>query len=101
MLVHQEFEERGEEYRLLNYINTDGEAKLNWEQLQSAGKGFIYDEKHNLVGREVARIPVEEAAMLEAMCDLDYLSFSRNGDKNAFRRLLKRFPHWRCCEGGI
>lgn len=99
-MIVQELEECGEELTLLNHINTDEEEKLNWQQVQ-AGKGFIYDEKGNLAGREIARIPVEEAAMLEAMCDLDYLSFSRNGDKNAFRRLLKRFPHWRCCEGGI
>ena len=99
-MIVQELEECGEELTLLNHINTDEEEQLNWQQAQ-AGKGFIYDEKGNLAGREIARIPVEEAAMLEAMCDLDYLSFSRNGDKNAFRRLLKRFPHWRCCEGGI
>ena len=99
-MIAQELEEHGEELTLLNHINTDEEEKLNWQQVQ-AGKGFIYDEKGNLAGREIARIPVEEAAMLEAMCDLDYLSFSRNGDKNAFRRLLKRFPHWRCCEGRI
>ena len=99
-MITQELEEHGEDLTLLNHINTDEEEKLNWQQVQ-AGKGFIYDEKGNLAGREIARIPVEEAAMLEAMCDLDYLSFSRNGDKNAFRRLLKRFPHWRCCEGVI
>ena len=99
-MITQELEEHGEDLTLLNHINTDEEEKLNWQQVQ-AGKGFIYDEKGNLAGREIARIPVEEAAMLEAMCDIDYLSFSRNNDKNAFRRLLKRFPHWRCCEGGI
>ena len=100
-MISQELEERGEELTLLNHINTDEEEKLNWQQTQSAGKGFIYDKKGKLAGREIARIPVEEAAMLEAMCDIDYLSFTRNGDKNAFRRLLKRFPYWRCCEGGI
>lgn len=75
-MISQEIEERGEELTLLNHINTDEEEKLNWQQVQ-AGKGFIYDEKGNLAGREIARIPVEEAAMLEAMCDLDYLSLSR------------------------
>ena len=75
-MISQEIEERGEELTLLNHINTDEEEKLNWQQVQ-AGKGFIYDEKGNLAGREIARIPMEEAAMLEAMCDLDYLSLSR------------------------
>ncbi|MBQ7220779.1 MAG: hypothetical protein IJS28_07360 [Synergistaceae bacterium] len=69
--------------------------------LQHSGKGFIRDERGSVSGRLVANIPVEEAAMLEAAYDLDYLSFSRNNDKAAFRRLLKRFPHWKCCEGGV
>ena len=97
MIIGQEVEELGGEVRLLNHINTDEEERLNWEQAQQ-GKGYIRDK---ISGRLVANIPIEEAAMLEAMKDLDYLSFSRSGDKNAFRRLLKRFPHWRSCEGGI
>ncbi len=100
MILSQEIEERGEEIRLLNHINTDEEERLNWEHVQE-GKGFIRNSKGQIAGRHVANIPVEEAAMLEANYDLDYLSFTRNGDKNAFRRLLQRFPHWRCCEGGI
>ena len=100
MLVGQELEERGDELTLRNHFNTDDEQRMTWEQTQQ-GKGYIYNDRQKLVGREVARIPVEEAAMLESMCDLDYLSFTRNNDKNAFRRLLKRFPHWKCCEGGI
>ena len=100
MILGQELEEFGEEVRLLNHINTDETERDNWQQVQQ-GKGFIHDSKGNLAGRLVANIPIEEAAMLEAMKDLDYLSFSRNGDKNAFRRLLQRFPYWRCAEGGI
>ena len=100
MIVSQEIEERGEEIRLLNHINTDEAERDNWQQVQE-GKGYIHDSKGKIAGRHVANIPVEEAAMLEANYDLDYLSFTRNGDKQAFRRLLQRFPHWRCCEGGI
>ena len=100
MIRGQEYDELGDDVRLINHINTDDEERLNWESAQS-GKGFIRDEKNHVVGREVARIPAEEAAMLESICDLDYLSFTRNNDKAAFRRLLKRFPYWRCCEGGI
>ena len=100
-MIQQELEERGDGLTLLNHINTDDEARLNWETTQDVGKGFIYNERGKLAGREVARIPVEEAAMLEALCDIDYLSFSRNNDKAAFRRLLQRFPHWKCCEGGV
>ena len=100
-MIEQELKERGEELTLLTHINTDDEARLNWQTAQEVGKGFIRDEKGSIQGREVARIPVEEAAMLEAMYDMDYLSFSRNNDRAAFRRLLKRFPHWKCCEGGV
>ena len=98
MIEHQELEEHGEKLRLTTRINTDEEERLNWQGVQ-AGKGFIY-EAGKLVGREVARIPVEEAAMLEANYDIDYLSFSRNNDKAALRRLLQRYPHWRS-SGGI
>lgn len=100
MIVGQELEERGGEITLLNHINTDDTERENWKSVQE-GKGFIRDGHGNVSGRLVANIPVEEAAMLQAVKDIDYLSFSLNGDKNAFRRLLARFPHWRCCEGGI
>ena len=100
MVIGQEVEELGGEVRLLNHINTDEEERLNWEQSQQ-GKGYIRDGKGKISGRLVANIPIEEAAMLETMKDFDYLSFSRNGDKKAFRRLLERYPHWRSCEGGI
>ena len=100
MIAAQELNELGDEVRLINHINTDDEERINWQSVQD-GKGFIRDDKNQVIGREVARIPVEEAAMLEAQCDLDYLSFSRNNDKAALRRLLKRFPYWRCSNGGF
>lgn len=99
MIVSQEFHEHGDEYRLVNHLNTDEQEKENWQSVQR-GKGFIR-ENGKIVGREVARIPVDEAAMLRANYDFDYLAFSENNDKAALRRLLKRFPHWRCSEGGI
>ena len=100
MISAQELDELGDDVRLINHINTDDEERINWQSVQD-GKGFIRDDKNQVIGREVARIPVEEAAMLEAQCDLDYLSFSRNNDKAALRRLLKRFPYWRCSSGGV
>ena len=100
MIACQEFEEKGGHYRLLTHIDTREEQRKNWESVKE-GKGFIRDESGEITGRLVAQIPAEEAAMLEHVKDLDYLSFSRNGDKNALRRLLRRFPYWRCSEGGI
>ena len=99
-MIAQELEVNGEEFTLRNHLNTDEEEKINWSGVQE-GKGFIYEKgKHFPSGRIVAQIPAEEAAMLEANYDLDYLAFSRNGDKAAFKRLLKRFPYWRCSSGG-
>ena len=100
MILGQEYEERGEEIRLLTHVNTDATERENWERVQT-GKGFMYDSRGNLSGREIARIPVEEAAMLEAIHDEDYEEFRDSRDKGALRRLLLRFPHWRCAEGGI
>lgn len=99
MIVGQELYENGDEYRLVNHINTDDIERENWGRVQQ-GNGFIR-ENGKVVAREIAQIPVHEAAMLEAEYDLDYLAFSRNNDKAALRRLLKRFPHWRCASGGI
>ena len=99
MIESQELYEHGDEYELLNHINTDDIERENWQKVQE-GKGFIR-ENGKLVGREIAQIPVEEAAMLEAAYDLDYLAFTRNNDKAALKRLLKRFPHWRCSGGEI
>ena len=100
MIVAQELEQHGDEYKLVNHLNTDAQEKENWQNVQQQGKGFIR-ENGQIVAREVARIPVDEATMLRANYDLDYLAFSENNDKAAFRRLLKRFPHWRCASGGI
>lgn len=101
MAVYQEFSENSDELKLVNHLNTDDAERLNWHQAQSAGKGFMRGEKGEINGRLVAQIPPEEAAMLEHNLDLDWLSFTRNHDRAAFRRLLKRFPYWKCCEGGV
>ena len=100
MIIEQKLDESGDEITLTNHINTDEEEQINWHRRQQQGKGFIRNGS-KIIGREIACIPVEEAAMLEAEYDLDYLAFSRNNDKAALRRLLKRFPHWQTCEGGI
>ena len=99
MIIHQELREHGDEYHLKNYFDTDEVERENWKSVQE-GNGFI-KENGKLVGRLLANIPVDEAAMLEANYDLDYLAFSRNNDKAALKRLLVRFPHWRCSSGGF
>ena len=99
MIIGQELQERGDDFRLVNHLNTDDAERENWRGVQ-AGNGFI-KENGKLQGRLIANIPVDEAAMLEANYDLDYLAFSRNNDKAALKRLLQRFPYWRCSSGGF
>ena len=99
MLEHQELTQHGDEIRLRNFINTDDVERSNWQQRSQSTTGLTYG--NDLAAREIAQIPVDEAAMLESLCDLDYLAFSRANDKNAFKRLLKRFPHWQTYNGGF
>ena len=97
-MVIQELEARGDELKLITHANTDEEERLNWERAQH-DDGFIRDERGRPQGRVLASVPAAEAARLEAMYDLDWLAFSRNGDKAALRRLFARFPEWRCSSG--
>lgn len=99
MIAHQELKEQGDTITLTNHLNTDDAERENWRGVQE-GNGFI-KENGKLQGRLIANIPVDEAAMLEANYDLDYLAFSRNNDKAALKRLLQRFPYWRCSSGGF
>lgn len=102
MLVQSlEIKGDGEEYRLVSRANTDDAERLNWETAQENGKGFIRGGGGEINGRLVGRIPEEDAAMLRAQYDLDWLAFELDGDRAAFRRLLKRFPYWQCCEGRV
>ena len=100
MIVNQELTLDGDEIRLRNYLNTDNEERNNWAKRSHSTTSFIY-ENNQIVARELAHIPIDEAAMLESICDLDYLAFSRANDKNALKRLLKRFPHWQVYNGGF
>ena len=46
-------------------------------------------------------IPMLDAAMLEAKFDPDWMAYTHCQDRQALRRLLKRFPYWRVAEGRI
>lgn len=90
----------GDSITLTNHWNTDEAERDNWRVRQDIGNGFIRDGG-KLKGRSVARIPVEEAEHLRAVYDIDFMCFEHNGDREAFRRLLKRFPHWQVCDGRV
>ena len=99
MLIGQSLLQHGDEYTLINHINTDGLERENWRRVQQ-GNGFIR-ENGDLKARVLCEIPGDEAAMLRANNDLDFLAFEHSHDKAALKRLLKRFPHWRCSSGGF
>lgn len=96
----QDLDVSGDEVTLTTHYNTDDAEWENWHERQQIGKGFIREDG-KLKGRHVARIPVEEAAHLRSMYDIDFLSWEHNDDRAAFRRLLKRFPHWQVCDGSV
>ncbi len=100
-MITQELEKRGEEVTLVTHANTDEAERENRAMAQETGKGFIRGENGELQGRMLARIPVEDAEYLDTVKDLDWLAYRRCGDMAAFRRLLRRYPYWRCSEGAF
>ena len=100
-MITQELEKRGDELRLVSHANTDEAERENWAMAQEPGKGFIRDEGGELQGRHLARIPVEDAEYLDAVKDLDWLAYRHCMDRAAFRRLLARYPYWRCSGGNF
>lgn len=100
-MERQELEFSGDDIRLTTTYSTDEYERLNYEILQHAGKGFIRDGRGNISARLALCIPALDAAMLEAKFDPDWMAYSHCRDRQALRRLLKRFPYWRVAEGGI
>ena len=80
-------------------VVSDGTDGFNDELRRMLGKGFTKDGTK----RWISNIDADE---LNALClngDRDALDFTGSGhkDREALRRLLRRFPQWRCSEGGI
>lgn len=99
--MEQQLEFHGDEICLTTTYNTDEYERLNHEAMRQAGKGFIRDGRGNISARPILSIPVLDAAMLEAKFDPDWMAFRHCDDRQAMRRLLKRFPYWRAAEGRI
>lgn len=98
-MMTQELEVKGggEEIRLKCRIDTSEKQRLNWERT-TGNDGFSPKREW----RCAVSIPVEEAMRLWALKDIDWLAWNHNLDDDAaFKRLLARYPHWRCAEGGI
>jgi hypothetical protein len=100
----QKLELDGDEVKLVNVYSTDGSERENHIARNETGKGFILGKegsRSKILGRRLLSIPAEDAAMLRANRDLDWLAFELTGDRNALRRLVRRFPYWQVCEGGF
>ena len=80
------------------FVDSDDMDEFNAER-RKLGKGFTKAG----TGRWVANIDVDEFNALLMKMDKDALDLEASGwrDVRALRRLLTRFPAWRCSEGGI
>jgi hypothetical protein len=100
-----EVEGEGDKIQLTRTYNTDEDEREAARTRSEIGKGIILDKdgrgRRKILGRRLLSIPVEDAAMLRATRDLDWLAFELSGDRNALRRLIKRFPYWQVCDQGI
>lgn len=100
-MERQDLEFCGDDVRLTTTYSTDDYERANAEVLRQAGKGFIRDGRGNISARLALNIPMLDAAMLEAKFDPDWMAYTHCQDRQALRRLLKRFPYWRVAEGRI
>lgn len=92
--------ERGEDITLTRLID-DRRFQLETAALRrELGDGFIRDAKGVAQARHSFSIPMEEAAMLAAAEDADWLEFWYTDSTPALARLAARFPHWVVAEGG-
>ena len=80
-------------------VDSDGVDALNAQERLLNGKGFTQGKTM----RKLANIDPDELNALCMNMDKDALDFVASGysDKNALKKLLNRFPAWRCSEGGI
>lgn len=93
-----ETNERGR-VELRGLVDSDGIDWLNAEERIANARGFT----KNRMFRKVANIDPEELNALRLNGDIDAVAFGESGgtDRRALRNLLRRFPQWRCSEGGV
>ena len=89
----------GSGVKLRILVDSEETDKLNCIERKLLGKGMTAGGNM----RKVANIDEEELYALMANGDIDALDFAHSGysDKYALRRLLQKFPRWRCSEGAI
>ena len=89
----------GSGVKLRLFVDSEETDKLNYIERKLLGKGMTAGGNM----RKVANIDEEELYALMANGDIDALDFAHSGysDKYALRKLLQKFPRWRCSEGAI
>ena len=80
-------------------VVSDDTDEFNHELMRMLGKGFTKDGH----SRWISNIDADELNALRLNGDKDAAAFTESGhkDREALRRLLRRFPQWRGSEGGI
>lgn len=80
-------------------VDSDDIDQMNMEMRRADPRGFTQGKTL----RRVANIDGEEYQALLMKLDRDALDFEASGrrDKTALRRLLARYPQWKCSEGGV
>jgi len=81
------------------HVDSSETDELNAAERRAAGLGFTAGRTM----RKIANIDEDEFNALLKNMDKDALDFEASGrsDSRHLRRLLSRFPAWRCSEGGI
>jgi hypothetical protein len=93
-----EADERGR-VEMRGLVDSDDIDKFNADLRNLIGKGFT--KSGNM--RHVANVDEDEITALYLNGDIDAIAFKESGykDREALRRLLYRFPQWRCSEGCV
>jgi hypothetical protein len=94
-----EFDERRGRAEMRGLVVSDDLDEFNYELRRMLGRGFTKDGKT----RWISNIDGDELAARRLSGDRDAIAFTESGykDREALRRLLRRFPQWRCSEGCV
>jgi hypothetical protein len=94
-----EADERQGRVEMRGLVDSTDIDEMNARERILLGRGFTS------VGgfRKVANVDGEELMALCMRGDCDALDFAASGysDRRALRRLLRKFPQWRCSEGCV
>lgn len=91
---------QGDNVTLQTIYDPSAVYQQNYLNRMSGINGFTKERTR----RQLAEIPVDDLNALIAQGDLDAIVFHNSSGKEAktaLKRLLRRFPEWRCSTGAI